>query len=65
MQITDEEYGKLKANSIMLGQIAGYVEDFCEEEDTTLVGVMKLLSEYYYLKSDAINQDIESIKTKK
>jgi hypothetical protein len=64
MQITDEEYSNLKANSIMLGQIASYVEDFCKEEDTTLVGVMKLLSEYYYLKSDAINQDIERIKTR-
>jgi hypothetical protein len=63
MQITEEEYHKLRAESIMLGQIAAYVEDFCKDEhDTTLMAVLSLLSEYYYLKSEDTIQALERIK---
>jgi hypothetical protein len=63
MQITDEEYSKLKADSIMLSQIAGYVEDFCEDEhDTTLIAVVTLLTDYYYLKSEELGQTLTRLK---
>ena len=63
MQIIDEEYSKLKADSIMLSQIAGYVEDFCEDEhDTTLIAVVALLADYYYLKSEDLDQTLTRLK---
>ena len=36
----------------MLGIIGSYVEEFCDEEDTTLTGVMKLLADYYALRGE-------------
>lgn len=63
MQITEEEYSKLKAESIMLGQIAGYVEEFCEDEhDTTLIAVVALLADYYYLKSEDMGETLTRLK---
>ncbi len=35
----------------MLGQIANLVADFCDEEDTTLQGVARLLALYHDAKS--------------
>jgi hypothetical protein len=63
MQITDEEYSKLKADSIMLSQIASYVENFCEDEhDTTLIAVVALLADYYYLKSEDLGETHTRLK---
>jgi hypothetical protein len=63
MEISQEEYHKLKAESIMLGRIGTYVEEFCEDkEDTTLMAVLNLLAEFYYLKSEDINSALDRLK---
>lgn len=63
MQITEEEYKRLKEDSLMLGQIACYVEDFCEDSEyTTLMAVMALLADYYYLKSDDVHQQLQKLQ---
>lgn len=46
----------------MLGIISCYVEDYCDEEDTTLMGVIRLLSEYHQIKSDLLYQKLEDLK---
>lgn len=52
-QITDEEYKHLQECSAMLGRIASHVEDFVEyEEDTTEIAVLRLVSQYYFMRSD-------------
>jgi len=50
-ELTDEQFNELKSHSQMLGVIGMYVEDFCEENDTTLVGVMRFLAEYHSMKT--------------
>ena len=52
MEISEKEYKELKSHSKMLGIIGSYVEEFCDEEDTTLTGVMKLLADYYALRGE-------------
>jgi hypothetical protein len=52
MEISEKEYKELKSHSQMLGMIGAYVEEFCDEEDTTLTGLIKLLSDYYALKGE-------------
>jgi len=54
-----EEY---KRSSIMLSQISAYVEDFCNEEDTTLIGVVRLLAEYHQLKADNLYKKLYEMK---
>lgn len=51
-EIEDKHYNALVEDSLMLSQIATYVENFCEGEDTTLMGVVKLLAEYHNLKCE-------------
>lgn len=62
MEITNEEYQNLKNCQLMLGMISCYVEDFCREEDTTLIGVVRLLAEYHQLKSDHLYEKLEELK---
>jgi hypothetical protein len=50
--VDKEEFIKLKSHSLMLGRIASLVEDFCEEEDTTEMGVRRILSELYFRRSE-------------
>ena len=50
-----------KENTLMLNQIGAYVEDFCNDEDTTLVGVMRLLAKYHQLESEVLYQKIDQI----
>ena len=48
-ECSKERCDELKRHSAMLGRIACYVADFCDEEDTTLTGVIKIaarLKEY-------------------
>ena len=52
MEISEKEYKELKSHSQMLGMIATYVEEFSDEDDTTLTGVIKLLADYYALKGE-------------
>ena len=58
-ELTDEQFNELKSHSQMLGVIGMYVEDFCEENDTTLVGVMRLLAEYHSMMTIQLYNDID------
>ena len=51
-----EDYVKqLEQNSQMLGRIAGFVGEFAKnEEDSTLLCVLRALQENYYYKADEI-----------
>lgn len=60
--ILEAEYKELKACRIMLSQISLYIEDFCDEEDTTLIGVLKLLAEFHSLKSNLMYNTIKDFK---
>lgn len=56
-----EDYIKqLEQNSQMLGRIAGFVGDFAEnEEDTTILCVLRLLQEYHYAKAQSLQEYID------
>ena len=57
-----EDYVKqLEQNSQMLGRIAGFVGDFAEnEEDTTILCVLRLLQEYHYSKANSLQEYIDA-----
>ena len=44
--MTEERIKRLVDSEVMLGMIASLVGEFCEEEETTLQGVAKLLALY-------------------
>ena len=53
-ELTDEQFEQLRSNSQMLGRIGSYVEDFLkDDEDTVEEGVLRVLAEYFSLRSDA------------
>jgi hypothetical protein len=56
-----EDYVKqLEQNSQMLGRIAGFVGDFAEnEEDTTILCVLRLLQDYHYTKANSLQEYID------
>ena len=56
-----EDYVKeLEKNSQMLGRIAGFVGDFAEnEEDTTILCVLRLLQDYHYTKAQSLQEYID------
>lgn len=58
MEISEQEYKDLKSHSQMLGLIGCYVEDFCKEDDTVLQGVLRLLADYYALRSEEMYSKI-------
>ena len=56
-QITDEEYDHLQKCAAMLGRIGSHVEDFIkDEEDTTEMAVLRLVSQYYFMRSDETHE---------
>ena len=56
-QITDEEYNHLQECSAMLGRIGSHVEDFIkDQEDTTEMAVLRLVSQYYFMRSDETHE---------
>jgi hypothetical protein len=59
--MSDEtETDQLRRHSRMLGVIASHVEGFArDEEDTTLVCVLRLLREYHYAKAELAGKWIE------
>lgn len=64
-EITKERLEELESHSRMLGLIGAYVEDFCEDEDdTTLVAVLRLLANYHSLEADRLDHAIEFHKNK-
>lgn len=60
-EITEAEYNELKASSQMLGIIGTYIEDFCNGEETTLEGVLRLLAKYYALQSDDMYNALDKL----
>lgn len=54
----DPELVELRRSRQMLGQIAAHVEDWCDEEMTTLDGVKLVLAELYAMKSDKLYGEI-------
>ena len=64
-ELTDEQYEDLKSHSLMLGRVGAYVEGFCKnEEDTVLVAVLRLLSEYHSLKAESLFRSLEAEEEK-
>ena len=49
--MTEEQIKQLEDCSLMLGRIASLVQEFCEEDETTLQGVAKLLALYRDLQA--------------
>lgn len=62
--VEDKHYERLLKDSVMLSQIAAYIEDFCrpDSEDTTFMGVVRLLAEYHSLKSESLYYTLESLQ---
>lgn len=60
-ELTDEQFDNLKSHSQMLGVIGAYVEEFCEAEETVLVGVLRLLAEYHSMKATLTYNEIEKL----
>ena len=59
-KMSDAYIEELKANSQMLGRIAGFVGDFAKnEEDTTILCVLRLLQEYHYAKAQSLQEYID------
>lgn len=44
--MTNDRNNELEDCELMLGRIANLVQEFCEEDDTTLQGVARLLANY-------------------
>jgi len=58
--MSKEEIETLESHSRMLGRIASLVEDFAKnEEDTTLLCVLRLLQEYHYTKAESLQSYID------
>jgi hypothetical protein len=57
-----EDYVKqLEQNSQMLGRIAGFVGEFAKnEEDTTILCVLRLLQDYHYTKANSLQEYIDA-----
>ena len=49
--MTEEQIKQLEDCELMLGRIASLVQEFCEEDETTLQGVAKLLALYRDLQA--------------
>ena len=49
--MTEEQTKQLEDCDLMLGRIASLVQEFCEEDETTLQGVAKLLALYRDLQA--------------
>ena len=58
--MNDEQIEQLKKNSIMLGQIAGYVYEWCDENTTTLEGVILMKAELLELKARILRDEVDS-----
>jgi len=61
-ELTEEQFEELKSHSRMLGVIGAYVDDFCSEEDTVLMGVIRLLASYHTLKSCEMFNKLDDLR---
>lgn len=60
MRIKDEPDERLREHSQMLGVIGSHVQDFARDnEDTTLVCVLRLLRDYHYAKAELAGRWLE------
>ena len=68
----NERLKELEDNELMLGKIANLIQEFCEEEETTLQGVARLLANYRecqakeawdYLDSLDLHKQIKELQT--
>ena len=58
--MNDLETERYKEHSLMLGQIAGHVEKYCESpEMTTLDAVKLIIAENYELKAEKLRWEVE------
>jgi hypothetical protein len=49
--LTRKEFERYEKNTAMLNSVALAVEDFCRGEDTVLIGILRVIKEYHFLKS--------------
>lgn len=54
-----QDIKSLEYHSMMLGQIATEVEEFCNEFSTTLEGVQELKARYYEAQAELIRNRME------
>lgn len=58
--MSKEEIERLERHSQMLGMIANHTSSFClNEEDTTLMAVLRLLRDYHYAKAEIADHYLE------
>ena len=55
-----QDIKNLEFHSMMLGQIATEVEEFCDEFSTTLQGVQELKARYYEAQAELIRYRMEN-----
>jgi len=62
--MTNERIKQLEDHELMLGRIANIVQEFCEGEDTTLMGVAKLLASYRECQAKEAWDFVDSLEEK-
>lgn len=62
--IDSQDIKNLEFHSMMLGQIATEVEEFCDEFSTTLQGVQELKARYYEAQAELIRYRMENHRDK-
>jgi len=63
--MTKERQKQLEDYELMLGRIANLVQEFCEEDDTTLQGVAKLVANYRKHQAKEAWDFVDSLELKK
>jgi hypothetical protein len=63
--MTKEREKELEDCELMLGRIANLMQEFCEEDDTTLQGVAKLVANYREYQAKEAWDFVDSLDLKK
>jgi len=63
--MTKEREKELEDCELMLGRIANLVQEFCEEDETTLQGVAKLIANYREYQAKEAWDFVDSLHLKK
>lgn len=64
-QISEEEYERLQLCTQMLSRIGLWIESFVkDEEETTEMAVLRLLSDYHYMKHEEALRLIAQAKSR-
>lgn len=56
-KVTPEHIARLENHSVMLGQIGMLVEEFCDENATTIDGVKLMKAELYELRAEQLRRE--------